>query len=259
MIGIEKFRIRANEVDFRHRLTVPALVNFLQETAMHNIGEIGLPMNILHEKNLGWVLSRLHLLVSRYPKSMEEIKVQTCAHAFEKYQAYRDFRIYDGQNELIATAASSWLVFDLEKRQLIAIPDFVKDSVSICKKETPLFMPKAKLPPLQNIDYQFYHQVCWHDLDTNNHVNNTFYFQWALESLPIKILNHFFVEEWDMIFKNECFFGEKIIAQAQLSEKLTREQGEEKLTFLLRIIKEVDNKEVIQAKVKLKSIESFIN
>lgn len=257
MIGVEKFRIRANEVDVRHRLTVTALVNFLQESAMHNVEEIGLPMQVLHKKNLGWILSRLHLRVSYYPKEMEEIQVQTCAYAFEKYQAYRDFRVYNAKNELIATAASSWLVFDLAKRQFIAIPDFIKNSVNICKEETPLFMPKAKLSPLQSIDYQFYHQVRWHELDTNHHVNNTFYFQWALESLPIEILNHFFVEEWDMIFKNECIFGEKIIVQASLLEKFISEQ-EEKLTFLLRIIKEVDSKEVIQAKVKLKSMDTFI-
>jgi acyl-ACP thioesterase len=251
MIGVEKFRIRANEVDVRHRLTIPALVNFLQETAMHNIEEIGLPMLALRKKNLGWVLSRLHLWISYYPTEIEEIRVETCAHTFEKYQAYRDFRIYNAKNELIATAASSWLVFDLDKRQLTAIPDFVRASVSICQEQPPLFMPKTKLPTLQNIDYQFYHQVCWHDLDTNNHVNNTLYFQWILESLPLEILNHFFVEEWDMIFKSECLFGEKIIAQASLSEKLTDGQ-EEKLSFLFRIIKETDSKEVIQAKVGLK-------
>ncbi len=254
MIGVEKFCIRANEVDVRHRLTIPALVNFLQEIAMHNIEQIGLPMLALREKNLGWVLSRLHLLVSYYPMEMEEIRVETCAHAFEKYQAYRDFRIYNAKNEQIATAASSWLVFDLDKRQLTAIPDFVRESVSICQEQPPLFMPKTKFSSLQNIDYQFHHQVCWHDLDTNNHVNNTLYFQWVLESLPLEILSRFFVEEWDMIFKSECFFGEKIIAQASLLEKLTGDK-EEKLSFLFRIIKENDSKEVIQAKVRLKQIQ----
>jgi medium-chain acyl-[acyl-carrier-protein] hydrolase len=251
MKGVVKFRIRTNEVDWRHKLTIPALVNFLQETAMYNIGEIGLPMKVLHDKNLGWVLARLHLHVYQHPQEVDEIVIETCAHTFEKYQAYRDFRIYNEKQELICTAASSWLIFDLEKRQLIAIPEFVRNSVSMCKEQTPLFMPKNKLPNLQNIDYQYNYQVRWHDLDANKHVNNTFYFQWILESLPLAILNSFYVEEWDMIFKNECLFGETVAVQTNLVEEIHTEEGEY-LMLLHKIIKEKEEKDVVSARVKLK-------
>lgn len=247
-LGTQKFSIRTSEVDFRHRLTIPALVNFLQETAMHNIGAIGLPMHLLEEKNLGWVLSRLYLKIDKYPTETEQITVETCPHSFEKYYAYRDFRVYDSKNQLICTVASSWLLFDLEKRQLISIPDFIKEMVTLCTKFPPLPIPKVKIQALQKIDYEMNFQVSWHTLDLNKHTNNVYYFQWALDTLPEEILNEFSVSEFDIMFRNESLLGEKVIAQAE--EILSEDTLSQKI-FIHRIIKEKDGKEVIQAKVRL--------
>lgn len=252
-VGTEKFSVRANEVDFRHRLTIPALVNLLQETAMHNIGAIGLPMHLLKEKNLGWVISRLYLKINEYPKETEQISVETCPHTFEKYYAYRDFRVYNSNQEVICTVSSSWLLFDLEKRQLISIPDFVKQKVTLCTKHPPLPFPKNKIRALQKADYQANFQVSWHNLDLNKHVNNVVYFQWALDTLPEEILNNFFVNEFDIVFRNECLLGEKVISQAEEVniEQDKSEANATQKTFIHRITKEKDGKEVIQAKISL--------
>ena len=258
-VGTEKFRVRANEIDFRHKLTIPALVNLLQETAMHNIGAIGLPMHVLQEKNLGWVISRLYLKIDEYPHETEYITVETCAHTFEKYYAYRDFRVYNANNDIICTVSSSWLMFDLEKRQLISIPDFVKESVTLCTEKPPMPLPKTKIPILQKVDYEANFQVSWHNLDMNKHINNVYYFQWALDTLPEEILNNFLVSEFDILFKNECLLGEKVIAQAQevIDEKTNVHQdiGNTQKTLIHKIIKEKDGKEVIQARIKMLSYQ----
>jgi acyl-ACP thioesterase len=250
-LGVERFKIRANEIDFRHKITLPCLANLLQETAMHDVEAIGLPMQVLHEKNLGWVLSRMYLKVNEYPKGAEEIVVETCGHTFDKYYAYRDFRVYDKNENIICTATSSWLIFDLAKRQLISIPDFARKSVSFCTEREPLPFPKSKIPSLQNIDYQTEFQVHWHDLDMNKHVNNVIYFQWILDTLPAEILNNFRVSEFDIMFRTECLLHEKVIAQAEIVNKLAEgSQKEKEQIFLHKIIKEGNRKEVIQAEVR---------
>ncbi len=250
-LGIEKFKIRANEIDFRHKITLPCLANLLQETAIHNVEAIGLPMQVLLDKNLGWVMSRMHLKINEYPNGAEEIIVETCGHSFDKYYAYRDFRVYDKNNHIICTATSSWLIFDLAKRQLISIPDFVRESVSFCTEREPLPFPKNKIPSLQSIDYQTEFIVHWHDLDMNKHVNNVIYFQWVLDTLPADILNHFRVSEFDIMFRNECLLHEKVIAQAEIVNKTTDKSQEKKpQIFVHKIIKESNQKEVIQAEVK---------
>ena len=249
-VGVEKFRIRANEVDFRHALTIPALVNLLQETAMHNIGAIGLPMQVLYEKNLGWVLSRMYLIINTYPKETETISVETCPLHFDKYYAYRDFRVKNESGELLAAAATSWLMFDLTRRQLIAIPDFARNRVEFCTDREPLFFPKNKISPLKNVDFQGNLQVKWHDLDINRHVNNVLYFQWALDTLPEQILNQYQVSEFDIIFRNECLLGEKITCQVGESIENEEETNIKNKTFIHRLVKEADQKEVIQAQTR---------
>ena len=253
-VGVEKFRIRANEVDFRHLLTVPALVNFLQETAMYNIGAIGLPMHVIHAQDLGWALSRMYLKIDQYPKETEEICVETCARQFDKYYAYRDFRVYNQNQELIATAATIWLLFDLTKRQLIAIPDFVKSSVEFCTEREPLQISKDKIPIMKEASFQNNLQVKWHDLDMNRHVNNVLYFQWALDALSEETLNYFTMSEIDIIFRNECRIGEKITSQVgEIHGEDDTEQTNK--TFIHRIVKDADHKEVIQAQTKWKKLE----
>jgi medium-chain acyl-[acyl-carrier-protein] hydrolase len=91
-------------------------------------------------------------------------------------------------------------------------------------------------------------------LDMNKHVNNVLYFQWALDTLPQDILNHFLVREFDIIFRNECLIGEKIISQVG---EHTENEGNEDLKnklFIHRIVKEADQKEVIQAQTKWENL-----
>ena len=51
-------------------------------------------------------------------------------------------------------------------------------------------------------------------MDINNHTNNTHYFKWLLETLPVEILKNKQLSEIDLMFKGETQLGDQLILKA---------------------------------------------
>ena len=76
-VWTESFRVRAYEVDVTGRASVPALANWLQETAGNHATALGWAVNALQAKGRTWVLARLHLCLGHAPAWREDVRVTT--------------------------------------------------------------------------------------------------------------------------------------------------------------------------------------
>jgi acyl-ACP thioesterase len=209
----ETFVIRANEVDAQRRLTLPALVNYLQEVANNNVRLAGMSVYDLHARGLAWVLARMKLQIFAYPHHGEAVVVKTFPSAVDKYQFYRDFRVYGPSGQLLAQATSTWPVIDLAKRQMVSVPDFLR-VFTFGGDEAPLPPAKGKLLPPGPDPHQHVCTVGWYDIDVNQHTNNAAYFRWLVEGMPPWFLAAHQLAEVDLQFRNESNLGEAITVQA---------------------------------------------
>lgn len=233
-----EFRVRANEIDVNGKAAFHNLVNYFQEAAWLHVIDLGITGEELLKYDLMWVLSRMEITVFDYPKLHEFLKVQTFPSGFDKFFFYRDLRLFNADNELIAQASSTWLLVDVVKRKLALVPDFLKEMVTKIQRDDGLPIPKGKLPRLTEADFQSKVHVKWFDLDPNNHVNHIWYFKWILESLPNIIHETQTLKKVDIIFKNEVALGENLMVQAIDNQDDT---------FTHQILNE-DKKVIIQAK-----------
>ncbi|QCR24171.1 acyl-[acyl-carrier-protein] thioesterase [Pontibacter sp. SGAir0037] len=240
--GESTFIVRSSEIDFRGQVTLPVLVSYLQEAAWDNTTTLGISMYDLLEKGLTWVLSRLRIEMFRYPKHRDQVMVETWASGREKVFLHRDFRIYNAERELLGQATSVWLVMDVVKRQLTSVPDFIT-AVEIATGYEPLPFAKGKLPALAEAAFEQHVQVKWHDIDLNRHVNNTHYLRWALEALPIEVLEQQQLREADIIFRSESTLGDTIVSLAAPTEPGL---------YLHKLADEATGKELVQAQTKWK-------
>ncbi|MGI6777525.1 MAG: hypothetical protein ACOX7R_05735 [Acetivibrionales bacterium] len=48
------------------------------------------------------------------------------------------------------------------------------------------------------------------DIDTNNHVNNTRYVNWILETIPLDIYENFSLKTLDIVYKKEVGYGSSV-------------------------------------------------
>ncbi len=239
LIYTRSYSVQTYDIEIRRRMTVAALVKLMQEAAMQNVIEIKVSVWDLEPLHISWVLFRKSLKIKRLPIINEEITVVTYPAGFEKFFTYRDYKIFDKKQELIAWSSSTWLLLDTIKRQMARIPDFILAfGADMPAPEDCLPRPETKLPKFEKALYSKPFRVGWHDLDFNGHLNNVYYIQWMLEALPDEILQSGTLKAFDIFYKVEAHWKEVLSSEVQYL-------GENK--YIHRLVRAADGKEVAQA------------
>lgn len=225
----ENFTIRASEISPEGTATLPAIAYLLQEVAGNNALELNFDISQLKDKNLTWILHRLHVQMDTFPEWRDAITVETWPSGGDTLRAYRDFRILNADGAEIGRCLSYWLMVDLKTRRPVRIPDEVlamapddtEHVLDVQKERLKLDMEEAK-------NTKTFH-VRRSDLDMNRHVNNVKYIEWALAALDEPGT----VREMDIEFRLECRMGDTItshcteIDQEKKAHWLLREKDEQ--------------------------------
>ena len=81
--------------------------------------------------------------------------------------------------------------------------------------------PDIKLAKLEKLTKEMNKnnfKVRYGDIDSNMHVNNVKYVEWAIESLPLDIVLNYELKELSVIFEKECRYGAEITASYEIKE-----------------------------------------
>ncbi len=209
------FPIRIAETDAHHLLTIPALAERLQEIAWQHSETRQVDVPRLLEWGVSWVLSRMRIEVTELPTHNQTVTLKTWISDIDRYFYYREFQLTDAAtDQSLVRVTSVWGVLHMEKRRIIAIPDFIRDQTAVYSEFEPLSPAGGKLPPFTEPLFSEQFVARWHDLDANRHVNNTRYFQWLIEALPAEFLDTHTLEQLDVIFRAEATLGQAILSQA---------------------------------------------
>lgn len=245
-IQTDTFSLRGYECDATGRLSVPALMNLMQESANRNAVTYGISIADIASQAIGWMLMRFRLRMHHYPRYGQTIRLLTYPTAVEKYFIYRDFRVLDDDGTLLADATSTWLVFNTEKRAMVPLPAFIRN-VSLPDTVKPLPKLSSK-PDFQTIPWQPTNEkqveVGWFSIDQNQHVNNVAYVEWLLESMDTETLKTRELTEIDLVYRTESHWNDQLLVQS------TQEQPD---AFLHRIVQEASGKDVLLARTQWQS------
>ena len=113
-------RVRYSEVDSERHLTLPAVMDYLQDCCTFQSEDMNIGVEYLAEQKQAWVLSSWEIKIRRYPVMGEKICVETWPYAFKGFYGYRNFRITNGQGEELVLANSVWVYMDMERMRLPA-------------------------------------------------------------------------------------------------------------------------------------------
>ncbi|MCB0707033.1 MAG: hypothetical protein KDC34_17075 [Saprospiraceae bacterium] len=211
----QDFQIRTYEIDKAKRATVVALTRLMHEAAMQNVIKLKLSVWDLEPYKVSWVLMRKKLWIDRLPMLGEHIRVHTTPAGFNRSFTYRDYFVYDSNNQRIAAASSTWLLMDTENRKMAPLPAFVKEFEQFMPApEDCLPRPEGKVPTLEDIKWTVPFRVDWHDLDFNQHLSNLNYLQWMLEVMPKDFLESNTPLSMQLEYKSESMYHDRIISEA---------------------------------------------
>ena len=210
------YKIKYSDVDKNNKLTLNALVDTLQEAAIGHSEIAGYGVNDIPNTHLAWLLLNWKVQILSYPRSNELITINTWPRIFDKLYSYRDFEVFDSSNNLIAVASSKWFAIDTETKKIRKLTPEISEAygnqVSKSVFDEP-FKEKLKLP--EDLKLNFKYQIQRRDIDTNGHVNNLNYIDYALESLDEKVydtttFNNLIIEYKKEIKPNEiinCYYS----------------------------------------------------
>ena len=224
----KQYRVLIFETDFGGKAHLLTLLNYLQDAAAEQAAKKDLGMEGLIQKKLAWLLSRYHVKVSHYPGASERLEVSTWPSGKKGIFALRDFEIKDQEGRCVLTATSSWILFDLAKKQPARLDDFLPDNLILAKRALSDDFPS--FPQLKKVEREVGFRVLMKDLDFNRHVNNIVYIHWALEAVPPDILNSKRPIDIEVSYKAEAFYGEEIVS------KVERKDAETAVGFLHQIV-----------------------
>lgn len=222
----KKFLVHIYEVDFRARAHPVTLLNYLQEAAGDHAALLGFSLFDLLKINKTWLLSRYHIRVQRYPLIGEELTVTTWPSGAQRIFAVRDFEMTDGKGKPIAVATSSWVLWDISRKQPDKLDDRLRSEFVFEKRAIDdIFEP---LPTLPAFDRELDCRVGMQDIDFNNHVTYAVYIQWAMETVPEDEQRSSLPAEIEVSYRAEAFYGDDIVARLKKVDSNARAEA----TFL---------------------------
>lgn len=208
------FQVRYHELDSKGNLRLVTLLNYLQDTAGMHAVALGISVADLKKMGLIWVISRIHLLVDRYPRADEIITVRTWLANRHKRFTCREFELHDAKGEKIASATTSWAVLHQQTRRPARLDEHLAEYPLVDKRA--LDDPFDSLPLFpQKVDYEIDFRVLRENIDSNQHVNNTVYTGWAMESVPEDIAARR-LRELEITFRAEALYGDSIAARCSV-------------------------------------------
>lgn len=213
----EWFKIRSHEVDPDKNVTPINILKLMQEASMTNAKELRVSVWELEKENLAWVLIRKSLHVQSYPLLGQKVKVVTYPSSFDRFLAYRDYKMYAENGDLLAYASSTWTLMNTITRRMAKISAELME-LKVSAEEKILEPPKSKIPPILDLQYAEKIKIKKYDIDWNGHVNNIQYVKYILENIPQRFIEGSTLKAINFQIKAECYLGEEIVSEYQKSD-----------------------------------------
>ena len=209
-ICTEKFTVTLPDVGENNRLTNKGFLRMLQEIACIHSKTAGYSVSDAVETGHAWILLNWKLQVFSRPAWNETLTINTWSskHTFIAY--YRDFEVYDSRNNLIAIGTSKWVFYDLNKETFTKFSDDSKDGFKIVDKHVFESSMNEKLSEPENSIFIGEYKVSRRDIDTNHHVNNLNYLDFAYEALPEDIFFNTDFKNIEIMYKHEARLGDTL-------------------------------------------------
>lgn len=212
-----EYEIQYYEIDYKKRLLITSLMNYLQDIAVRQSEDIGVGIEYLAQHGIAWVLHKWHIDMYRYPVYGEKIKILTKPYSFKKFYACRIFQIVDLNGHIIGKAKSIWFLIDIEKRRAIRVTEEMYNAYRIPKDKNDI-LTIEKISEPREIHGEKAFQVRYSDIDTNRHVNNVKYVEWALEAVPLDIVNNYVITSINTVYEKETTYGEIVKVQVEIKK-----------------------------------------
>ena len=213
MIFKEKFKMGLKDIDKNNLLKNRAILEYLENIGSYHSDVAGYGAEYTEKTGIAWVVLGWKLKVLKRPQYGQELEIHTWAKLGSKVATFRDFEIYDNNQNLCAIATSKWTMVDIRKGKITKIDD---DVINAYEVETKNVFPELELEKLKipsDFEYKTEYTIKRKDIDINGHMHNLYYLDLAYEALPEEIYEKRPFDNVNIQYKKEIKLGEKVICK----------------------------------------------
>lgn len=210
-----KVRVRYSEVNKKKQVELSNIINYFQDCSTFHSEDVGYGIDVLEKRGKIWFLSAWQIEVDRYPTFGEELSIGTWPYDRNDLYAYRNFVMIDKDGIQIAKANSIWFLVDIKTGRPVKIQD---EDVSMygMDEKLPMEYQSRKIKVLDEMEPLEAFPILKSHIDTNGHVNNGQYIQFAWEYIP----SNFIVTNMRADYKRAAKLGDEIIPYIRNQESM---------------------------------------
>ena len=188
------------------------LLRALQEAAAIASDEVGYGLKDIPRTGVHWILSGWRLEVAARPAWRARLEVETWPRTMDGFLSDRDFLAWEITPEgrrLAARGTSKWFLVDTNTGKITRVTDRVRGAYDLGKEVLfPDPIPSNGRTP-EDAPVVFRTVAGRRDIDTNFHVNNIRYLDYAVEALPEEVYRNL-PDTVDIVFRRQILLGTPI-------------------------------------------------
>lgn len=205
------FEIGLRDIGNANFLSNKSILAFLENIGSYHSDSINFGLNNIPLTHSSWVLLGWKVKVLKRPVYGDKLHIVTWAKNPEKFYTYRDFEVYNSNNELVIVATSKWVLIDTNTGKLKPIPEEI---INLYNPDTKNALPEEeclfkKLNVSENYIYSCSYIVSRSQIDLNNHMHNLYYLDMAYEVLPEDVYNNMF-NYFEISYKKQIRLHEQV-------------------------------------------------
>ncbi|MDH3267827.1 MAG: thioesterase [Ignavibacteria bacterium] len=202
-------KIRAFDVDANDRLKVNTILDYFQDAASNDAERLDFGYSNFVPRGLTWVLSWAKFEFIKYPKFIDEVKIQTWGKKQHKLYSIRDYLMFDSKDEIICRGTSAWLLLDSKSLRPKILPQLFPEIKMHDSIDALIDLPQKITHTLQQ-DSIYSTQVRYSDIDLNQHANNASYIKFMLDCFDKEFHKEHTIKSLVVSFSAESKFGDEI-------------------------------------------------
>lgn len=212
----KKEKIKYLDVDKNNQLKSKAIIDLMQNTAGEHTDLNGDGLKDKEKTHMAWLALNWKVKVFTRPSYGKTLEVKTWIKKTEHCCSWREFEVYCGK-KLVAIADSRWVLTNTESCKIIKVPEIFIEKYSPKGKGVFEEALQEKIKEPQNLKLAYEETIGRAKIDTNNHLNNLYYLDFAIESLPEEIYENTNFSNIQIMYKKQvkykdtvkCFYAQE--------------------------------------------------
>ncbi|MGN0979600.1 MAG: acyl-[acyl-carrier-protein] thioesterase [Candidatus Avoscillospira sp.] len=185
-------RVAYTDIDGQMALTLRGAMTMMQEAAIVHAAQRGYSIYDIPRTHVIWMLVQWRVRMVGRAMWNDDLVVETWPRSMARVTSDRDFLLRDVQGRTVAVGQSTWILVNTDTGRATRITPEIEAAFDLTDRDV-FDTPLAELPEGPG-ETTFRGAVQHRDLDTNRHMNNLVYLDYALQALPEDLRDRSFPE-----------------------------------------------------------------